>query len=139
MRKIVLALLVGVAACGGDSTGPGSIAGRYTLQTINGNPLPFVVLQVEGGKIEITAAHINLNADLTCSDSVTVRTTIGGNVSTEVETDVCTYTINNQALTVTFVREEPVGGSITTTKITLSITGSQLTLSQDGMVLIYRK
>ena len=138
MRKIVLALLVGVAACGGDSTGPGSIAGRYTLQTINGNPLPFVVNQVGADKIEITAAHINLNADLTCSENVTLRRTIGGNVSTEVKTDVGTYTINNQALTLTFVSKAP-GGSITTSQIMLSITGSQLTLSQGGSVLIYRK
>jgi hypothetical protein len=131
IRRTLFALLViGLGACGDDGTAPESLVGRYTLQTVDGNPLPFVIIEVGTDKVEVTAAHINLNQDLTCSDSFTLVTTEDGIASTETETDICTYTTNNTGITVTFVGDDPFDGSIV---------GSQLTISDNGIVFIYQK
>ena len=79
-----------LAACG-DSTGPESVAGRYNLVSVNGMPLPVVVVQVLDNKFELTAGHIQLNADLTCSVSITAEVTTDGDVTTETEGDTCTW------------------------------------------------
>jgi hypothetical protein len=131
-RTFLVLLVLGLGACGGDSTGPASNLGRYTLQTVDGDPLPFVVLQVGADKIEITAAHINLNEDLTCSSSATLQVTTDGDVSTDVAAEVCTYTLNDTAISVVF----PSDGGRTAVG---SIVGSQLTLTDGGFVLIYSK
>lgn len=45
MRRLnatFVAVLMGVVACGGDGTGPGSaVVGDYVLSAINGQPIPF--------------------------------------------------------------------------------------------------
>ena len=131
IRRTLFALSVLVlGACDDDGTAPESLVGRYTLQTVDGNPLPFVIIQVEADKVEVTAAHINLNKDRTCSDSFTLVTTEDGIETTESKTDVCTYTTNNTGITITFVGEDPFDGSIV---------GSQLTIIDLGIVFIYQK
>ena len=133
IRRVFLAFLVlGVTACGGDGTGPESVTGTYRLQSIDGDPLPFVVFQVGAEKIEVAAGSVTLNADMTCSNIGTFRiTTITGNVTTNAVIDLCTYTINGGVLTLTSVTDATVTSG--------SIVGSALTLTNAGFVLIYRK
>ncbi len=134
IRRVFLAVLIfGVTACGGDGTGLENVAGLYTLQTIQGDPLPFVLLQVGDDKIEVTAGNVILNADMSCPSTTTYTTTESGNVTTETETDECTYTINGGAIALTF----PFVGGFTNSG---SIVGSTLTFTtQDGVVLIFQK
>ncbi len=110
-----------------------SITGTYTLQSADGDPLPFVVFQVGADKVEVTAANVILNADMSCTSTFTYTTTESGNVTTETETDECTYTINGGAIALTF----PFVGGFTNSG---SIVGSTLTITnQDGVVLIFQK
>ena len=134
IRRVSLAVLIfGVTACGGDGTGLENVAGLYTLQTIDGDPLPWVLFQAGASKIEVTAGNVILNADMSCTNTFTYTTTESGNVTTETETDECTYTINGGAIALTF----PFVGGFTNSG---SIVGSTLTItSQLGAVAIFQK
>ena len=131
IRRVVLTFLaLGLVACGDDGIGPEDVAGTYTLQTIDGNPPPWVTFQIGADKIEVTAGSVTLNADMTCSLSTTFRATLSGNITTNTETHVCTYTIIDGAITLT--RPSATGASG-------SIIGSALTISDDEFVFVYRK
>lgn len=138
MRNILRGGLVLLAtiltACGGDSDGPTgpdtSHVGTYTLSTLNGTNLPFVLVQVGNDKLEITQGSMTLNADNTFSDRATLRETVGGAVSTEQSTSTGTYSRNNNALSFTYSDGSVIAGSLS---------GGQLTIAQDGVVGVYRK
>ena len=65
IRTILLSAMLAVplVACGGDdSTGPSeSYSGTYTLRTINGQNLPFLIIQVGADKIEWTSDKVTLS------------------------------------------------------------------------------
>ena len=135
-HRVFLAFLVfGLVACG-DSTGPESVVGTYTLQTVNGEGLPAVIDEIGTTFLkEITAGSITLNEDLTCSFSLSERETEDGEVTTRtetLETDECTYTIDNGVLTLTVEEEGDAN---------LSIIGSAITLvdPDTGDVYVFEK
>ncbi len=131
IRRVFLAVLVfGVTACGGDGTGLENVAGLYTLETIDGDPLPVLLVQVGDNKIEVTAGSVTLNADRTCSDSLTLETTQSGNVESDTASELCTYTTDGQAITLTYTDNTVSVGTII---------GSALTITDDGVVFIFRK
>ena len=128
VRRVFLALLVlGLVACGDDVIGPEDIAGTYTLQSINGQSLPW---GPEAG-VEITAGSITINQSMTCSRSLTGTATDGGTVVTVTDTEVCTCTFVNGVITFTWDSDGSTDSG--------SIVGSQLTITVDGDVLIFRK
>ena len=126
--RVFLAFLVlGLVACGDDVIGPEDIAGTYTLQSVNGQSLPWVL---EAG-IEATAGSVTINQNMTCSRSLTATLTDGGTVVTVTNTDEGTYTFVNGAIMFAWDSDGSTDSG--------SIVGSQLTLSADGDVLILRK
>ena len=138
VRKVFLAFLVlGLVACGDDVTGPEDIAGTYTLQSIDGQTLPWVILQVANtSSIEFTAGSITISQNMTCSSSLTMTATDGSTVTTITNLDVCTYTFVNAAITFTWDSDGSTDSG--------SIVGSQLTLNTQlgdvlSGVLIFRK
>ena len=131
IRRVFLAFLIfGITACGDDATGLEDVVGIYTLQTIEGDPLPWVLLQVGADMIEVIAGSVTLNADRTCTDSITLRITQGGIVTSDPETDECTYTTDGQAVTLSYEDDTVSSGSII---------GSTLTITDDGFVFIFRR
>lgn len=121
MRRFLgSALLATLVACGGDSTGPKSVAGNYTLRTVNGASVPAVVYQDAQEKDEITAGNINLSSSNTWTGLLTVRAT-----------DVAS------GQTLTF--NSPANGTFTTSGGSITLTdaadGSQLTGSVGGGTL----
>jgi hypothetical protein len=70
--------------------------------------------------IEVTEASITLNQNMTCSTSFKVTETDGG-----------TYTLVNGTVTFTWDSDGSTDSG--------SIVGSQITLTDDGTVLIFRK
>ena len=79
MRKLVLLAvgLVALAACNNDSTSPnGSVTGTYTLQTVNGNALPFTF---SDGAV-LVSDRLSLNGNGTYVD---IATFSNGSTSTE--------------------------------------------------------
>jgi hypothetical protein len=77
MRRLLFAgLAMLLVACGGDSaTGPSSVAGSYTLRTVNGGGLPAVVFLTAAEKGEIVSSSIALAGDNSWSGDLTIRDT----------------------------------------------------------------
>src|SRR3982750_2923524 len=101
-RLFVFAVLVTLAGCGGDgatNAGPASVAGTYTLRTVNGAPLPYTWLQIGNDKLEITADVVILTEGGTWTESGTIRSTESGQVTTSPSTDAGTYTRIGTAIT----------------------------------------
>ena len=141
IRRVFLAVLIfGVTACGDDGTGddgtsddgtrPESVVGTYTLQTVGGEGLPVVLEENPTFLLELTAGIVTLNQDLSCTNSLTSRETRDGTVTTGTNTDVCTYTLNNGAITLTISANNTISGSIS---------GSTLTLTSNFGVFVYEK
>ena len=129
----ILALSVFVASCGSDSaTAPisTSIAGSYTLRTINGAPLPFIVLQVGADKVEVLNETVVVAEGGTFMQQGSLRVTEGGVVSTESYAETGTYTRNGTAIT--FVNSDGSSGTGT-------VNGATITISIVGFAFMYRK
>ena len=103
MRRLVsLMLAFTIVACGGDdsTTAPtnASVAGTWTLQTINGSPLPFTLTSVGTTKVEAVSAVFVVNANGTWTGSSKTLTTINGQASTSTDTDGGTYTLSGSTV-----------------------------------------
>ena len=122
---------LGVGCGGGDSTGPDdSVAGTYSLRTVNGSNLPFIVLQVGADKLELTADVLTLTDAGSFTQITTFRVTEGGQVTTSTVADAGSYTRTGTAISATFNS----GGTATGT-----ISGGTITVAQDGFSYVYRK
>jgi hypothetical protein len=82
---VALAVVVGVVACGSDSTGPSvqkSPEGNYTVATVNGKAIPAPIFSDTGGyMLEITSGRLSLTGDGKYSSVMGFRQTLPGNVS----------------------------------------------------------
>ena len=133
MRRLLFVLpLAALLACSGDdSTGPGaSIAGAYSLTTVNGAPLPFVVQQAGTYKYEITADTYTLAAGGTWTEVRADRTTSNGAVTTSTKTDAGSWSSNGTSITLT----SPTSGALSG-----SVSGNTLSLSSAGNTLVFTK
>ena len=133
MRRLVVLLTFAAAvACGGDSsTSPSAtVPGTYTLQSINGAPLPFIYFQSGADKGEIVADTLILNDGGTWSESGTDRQTQSGQVTTQTITDGGTYTLSGNALTLVSAQFGPTNAAVA---------NGTLTLTAQGVVGIYKK
>lgn len=130
---LTLVFSLALAACGGDkSTGPVAVEGSYTLRTVNGQPLPGVVYQEPGYKLEVVSATLTLNADASFTDSGTWRETNGTTVTTSSSTDVGTWTRNGNSFTLVY---PATGGTLAGT-----ISGSSLSFVVNNTVpVVYSK
>ena len=134
MRVLASFALVVLAACGGESTTAPtnvSVAGTWTLQSINGTGLPYIVAQTGADKVEITSDVVTVVASGSFTQITTVRTTFSGQVTTQSVADAGSWVLNGTAATFQFNSDGSVG--------TGSISGNTLTIASDGFAYIYRK
>jgi hypothetical protein len=126
------AVLAFTAACGGSDgvSEPVSVAGTYTLQSVNGGPLPFVIFDESGYKLEITAASYVLTSAGTFTNSATYRETESGTVTMSTETYSGQYTLTDS--TVTFTDSD---GEV----YTATISGGNLLFNDDGLTAVFVK
>lgn len=135
MRKLLaLSLLIPVlAACSGDGgTGPEepSFVGTYSLQSVNGVPMP---ASFTDGTTTLTFSNgrFTLNADQTFSTSVTFTVTQPGSTFSQTVPSAGTFVRNNNAFRFRY--------NDGTADDTGSLTGSTLTLSSDGDTYVFKK
>jgi len=85
---IAVALLVALAACGGDSTSPDmtSLSGDYVLRTVNGGALPITVLTNGNLVLEITSETLFVKSSGSFSDVTHYRRTNLGVIDTPADT-----------------------------------------------------
>ena len=134
MRFIACLLLMVAAACGGDSPTeptPASVAGTWRLQTVNGSALPYVLVQFETDKVELTSEVLTVAASGSFTQLTQFTTTQSGQVSVEDLTDAGTYTLNGTAATFTYDSDGSTG--------TGSLSGNTLTVAGGGFAMVYRK
>ena len=124
--------LLALLACDGDgSTGPGaSIAGAYSLTTVNGAPLPFVVQQAGTYKYEITADTYTLADAGTWTEVRADRTTSNGAVTTSTKTDAGVWSRNGTSITLTSTANGTLAGTVS---------GNTLSLSSAGNTMVFTK
>ena len=135
MRYLSAALLLVALACGSDKIAgpptPASVAGRYSLKTVNGAPLPFLIGQVGTSKSEVLADVLVLSANGTFLQTSTIRNTTDGVATTSSSSEPGTFTLTGS--TAKFVFD--IDGSFGTG----TIADRTLTLSGNGFVTIYNK
>jgi hypothetical protein len=135
-RLFLVSLVVALVGCGGGPTGPDDVAGTYTLQSVDGGPLPWRIGDTASKILDLTAGTAVLGLDLSCSVSLTIQTrefdVFGelGDPTTMTETDPCTYILSNAGLTLNYADGEPDTGFAT---------GSQITISRHENVLLFRQ
>jgi hypothetical protein len=125
MRRTALALSLGLAlglgACSNDSTGVnGSVAGTYTLQTVNNTRPPVNI----AGYI-LTADQYTLNNDGTYTEIENFS-----NAPTYIEHG--SFSVNGG--TVTFLADDT-----TVAAYNGSVSSNQLTINQSGYVSVYTR
>jgi lipocalin-like protein len=133
MRRLIPLVLAIAVACGSDSpTQPtnASIAGTWSLTSVNGAGLPFVVSQTAGDKVELVGDVVTATATGTYTERFTFRETLNGVVTTTDQPDNGTYTINGNAITL---------HSSTNGSITGALNGNTFTLIDQGFVFLFTK
>jgi hypothetical protein len=131
MRKLVAVCAVMFAIACSDSTGPGAaVAGTWTLQSVNGFPVPYVAPQGGGNSIELTSDVITATSAGTFTQMTVTKTTTNGAVTIDSIPDAGTYTVSGDAVTFKFDSGSPSG--------TGTIDGNTLTVNTD-IVLIYKR
>ena len=137
MRATVSAVaMVVLAGCGSDSTtaptptpiaANAAIVGTWTLTTVNGSSLPFLI-QASDPMIEIVSDQFILSADGTFTALFSVRATNDGAVVMQSRPDAGRYSLNGTVATFTF--NDQSGGSGTWS-------GNTLTLGGGGATWVY--
>jgi ABC-type phosphate transport system substrate-binding protein len=128
--RYVLVLLLALAACSDSMSPEESLIGRYALVTVNGSGLPYVELQQGSYKLELTAGHVQVNTDHTCSTSLTYRETEGTESATETFPFACTWTLTGNQVRLTYT----AGGSDTGV-----VSGDDITIVSEGISFLFRK
>ena len=136
MRSILLAgIILTLAACGSDSVGPSAapatVAGAYNLTTVDGQALPFTVLDLGAYQAKLASATLNLKPDGTYSFQFGIRIEDSGNVRSQSDSDAGVW--EKSANTITLTSNE---GSVTRTG---TLAGGVMTLQSGPLVLGLRK
>lgn len=109
MRTIPLFGMVGIAftlaACGRDSVGPSptpsTIAGTYTINTLDGVTLPVTVIDLGAYQAKLASGTLGLISDGTYSLELTIRIEDSGNMRTVTQNDGGHWNIENRTVTLT--------------------------------------
>lgn len=133
-RLVVVAALALAAACGGDATGPdggATIAGRYTLQSVDGDLPPIEYVNDDTLEVHLVSAVVTLHADGTFGDTTTFSVTRGGETTTEIDGYRGTYQRSGAA--VTFVTNDSQAYAMTYDG------EDRLTQNIQGTIFIFRR
>ena len=136
MRRLIPLVALAVAvACGSDSTTQptiASLAGTWTLQNVNGSPLPFTLTQTGNDKLELLSDVVTASANGTYTENLQFRETVNGVATVSSESDTGTFTVNGTAVTLTGSQTGSIPGS-------LSNGNNTLTLTEEGFVWVFAK
>ena len=132
--RMVAAVLMAVLAtvrCGDTSTGISTINGPWTLHSVNGAPLPYRTSNGSGGTTELLDDVLTLYVGGTWAESARVRTSAGGQVSTETRGSAGSYPTFGTSITFTNAANQ-------STRLA-TFANDELTFIETGMTAVYRK
>ena len=133
-----LALAASLLAACGDSFTPEGVAGIYSLDTVNGSPIPFTKTVTEDG---VTATALIISGSITLTETgsfssiVSFNVTVGGTVTPDTDTESGTYALV-EPNTIRFT--EPDGDTFTGTLDGGRITVA-LTVTDGADTFVFRK
>jgi hypothetical protein len=144
---------LGVAACGDDNgTGPGGISGTYTLQTVNGQGLPFTMFdgEVDDGQggtfdvlLRILSGSVTLNSNNTYRARLDFDFRIDGQPCAgcvEDDDEEGTFSVSGSTITFDPEDDDPQTATVSGNTITVSF---QEDVDEDGedetYTLVFRK
>lgn len=132
MRRIALTLgLLLLASCFEDKlTGSSTVRGKYVLQTVNGSGLPWSST-TNNIKTEILAEVIWINTAQTYADTIQLRTTSNGSVTTSTVGEVGSYSLFGTS--VTFTRSDAGRTRVA------QVNGNVMTIIESGQTLVLSK
>lgn len=134
-RFLPLVALAVAVACGSDSTTQptfATIAGTWSLQTINGTPLPFTVSQTANDKIEVVSDVVTATSTGTYTEVIQYRETLNGQATVTSVPDAGTFTINGSAITLSSSQSGTITG-------TLSNNNDTFTAAESGFVYVFTR
>jgi hypothetical protein len=137
MRRLLvlaMALTTTLTAVGcSDSTGPaGSLAGTYSLRSVNGSQPPVTIISGGGYSLEVLSGNIVLDAQGNYTGTVRYRETEPGLQPVQYDDTIIGYwTLSGNELTLT--------DSQTGDKYFATVSGSQITLSDGTYTEVYSK
>ena len=112
---------LGLALSGCADSGPKSPIAPYTLQAIGTTPLPVVLYQEEGYRLEVTAGTIDLEEPDKYTMTMTVLETVDGNKSTYVESETGTWILGeNGTVSITLLAGGTLSAVWSRTRLTLT-------------------
>jgi len=134
MRRLLVLLVVAAAvSCGGDASTRADVpvSGTYTLRSVNGTQLPFIVAQNDSLKFEILSDAFTLADDRSWTESGSSRTTLNGQVSNDPIARSGTYVLGNgNKITLIASSGDFSDGTIG---------GGTLTVTNEAVVAVYQK
>jgi hypothetical protein len=133
-RSVAMFGVALLAACGGDDkspAGPGDqVTGTYTLRTVAGRPVPAVLVEEDGVKLEVVSGALTLNGDGRFAGTMTLRVTENGTVTTETDGGGGRYTVDGGSLVLTDEEGE---------RTTATRAGNSITLSDGGIAMVFTR
>jgi hypothetical protein len=131
-RLLPMAASIALMACGGGVTTPSTplVAGVYSLSSINGAALPFLLQFVDDSNlVEFQGGAVTINTDGSFVDSASIHITQTGADSTENDVATGSWKQNGNTITFTPTQGDPYA---------MSWNGeTQLTQSFAGLILAY--
>jgi hypothetical protein len=132
-RLLAAITLVALAACGDSPTEPtaASLAGTWTLQTVNGAAVPATVAGSGANRTDVSKGSVVLTAAGSYTQSVDLVTYTSGQPTTNTLGDAGTFSVSGSTITFT----SSAGGS----PQTATVNGSSMSLSFQGSTVVYVK
>lgn len=101
----LLGIALTLAACGSDGVGPAAaptaVAGTYNLTTVDGQALPFTVLDLGAYQAKLASAALDLKADGTYSFEFGIRIEDSGNIRSTSQSDAGVWSKSGNTVTLT--------------------------------------
>ena len=134
----IAAATLSLAACRGtDSSGPVTIEGIFTLKSVNGSPLPFIIND-PAGIFQVNFGDITITSGNTFSSTINFTVTIAGQATTT--NSVCTGTFTQNGNRITFIEAASSNADCGGGYIGSLSNGTTLTIAYDATLqAVYQK
>lgn len=132
MRRTAVGLAVLFSlACFSDTVGISTTRGQWTLESVNGAPLPFTMSGSGANKTELVSDILMLYEGFTYDETIQTRTTVNGQATTTTTKEPGPYGISLGALVFSNNKGLPAK--------TGTVEGNKLTIAESNFVRVFTK
>lgn len=132
MRRMVIAMLaLSSLSCLNDPVGISTTVGKWTLESVNGQPLPYTMSGSGSNKTELISDVLMLYEGFTYDETIQLRTTVNGQATTTLTKEPGPYAISLGALV--FQSNKGLPSKIG------KVEGNRMTIAETGFVQVFTK